>query len=77
MNIKCKELAFFLIVFSVINSYAQQIKLSFELSKDKKAIFIKLPMENQKDSLLFFFDTGAGTTLLDKKIAEKYNLKAN
>jgi len=77
MNIKFKELAFFLIVFGVINSYAQQIKLSFELSKDKKAIFIKLPMENQKDSLLFFFDTGAGTTLLDKKIAEKYNLKGD
>jgi hypothetical protein len=55
MNIKYKELAFFLIVFGVINSYAQQIKLSFELSKDKKAIFIKLPMENQKDILLFFF----------------------
>jgi hypothetical protein len=77
MNIKYKELIFFLIVFGAVNSYAQQIKLSFELSKDKKAIFIKLPMENQKDSLLFFFDTGAGTTLLDKKIAEKYNLKAN
>ena len=77
MNVKFKELAFFLIVFGVINSYAQQIKLSFELSKDKKAIFIQLPMENQKDSLLFFFDTGAGTTVLDKKIAEKYNLKAD
>ncbi len=77
MNIKFKELTFFLIILGAVNMYAQQIKLSFELSKDNKAIFLKLPMENQKDSLLFFFDTGAGTTLLDKKIAEKYNLKAN
>jgi len=77
MNINFKGLTLFLIFFGATNSYAQQIKLSFELSKDNKAIFIKLPMENQKDSLLFFFDTGAGTTLLDKKIAEKYNLKAN
>jgi len=61
----------------VVNICAQQIKLPFELSKDNKSIFIKLPLENQKDSLLFFFDTGAGTTLVDRKIAEKYHLKAN
>ncbi|KXH83256.1 aspartyl protease family protein [Chryseobacterium kwangjuense] len=60
-----------------IGLYAQQIKLPCEFSKDKKSIFIKLPMENQKDSLLFFFDTGAGTTMLDKKVAEKYGLKSN
>lgn len=77
MKIQFQKIAFFLTLLGLINIYAQQIKLPFEFSKDHKAIFIKLPMENQKDSLLFFFDTGAGTTLLDKKTAEKYKLKAN
>ncbi|WP_345989972.1 retropepsin-like aspartic protease [Chryseobacterium sp. Chry.R1] len=78
MNTKFKKLTFFLTtLLGLINIYAQQIKLPFELSKDNKSIFIKLPMENQKDSLRFFFDTGANTTMLDKKIAEKYNLKTN
>ncbi|MDV3575742.1 hypothetical protein CMU59_18380 [Elizabethkingia anophelis] len=66
----------FTLLFALITS-AQEVKLPFELSKDNKSIFIKLPMENQKDSLVFFFDTGAATTLLDKKMADKYNLKAN
>ncbi|MCL1670027.1 aspartyl protease family protein [Elizabethkingia ursingii] len=66
----------FTLLFALITS-AQEVKLPFELSKDNKSIFIKLPMENQKDSLVFFFDTGAATTLLDKKVADKYNLKAN
>ena len=66
----------FTLLLALIAS-AQEIKLPFQLSKDNKSIFIKLPMENQKDSLLFFFDTGAGTTLLDKKTADKYNLKPN
>ncbi|KMQ65119.1 hypothetical protein ACM46_13100 [Chryseobacterium angstadtii] len=77
MNAGFKKLTFFFTLLGLINIYGQQIKLPFELSKDDKSIFIKLPMENQKDSLLLFFDTGAATTLFDKRIAEKYNLKAN
>lgn len=77
MKIQFQKISFFLTLLVAMHIYAQQIKLPFELSKDDKAVFIKLPLENQKDSLLFFFDTGAGTTLLDKVIAEKYNLKAN
>ena len=77
MKIQFQKISFFLAVLGLTNIYAQQIKLPFKLSKDHKSIFIKLPMENQKDSLLFFFDTGAGGTLLDKRIAEKYNLKTS
>ncbi|WP_278554665.1 aspartyl protease family protein [Elizabethkingia bruuniana] len=76
MKTKPKKVHLLLALLSVICLYAQQINLPFKLSKDNRSIFIKLPVENQKDSLLFFFDTGAGTTLLDKKIAQKLNLKA-
>ncbi|HFK5529343.1 TPA: aspartyl protease family protein [Elizabethkingia anophelis] len=76
MKTKSKKVHLLLAFLSVICIYAQQIKLPFKLSKDNRSIFIKLPVENQKDSLLFFFDTGAATTLLDKNIAKKYNLKA-
>lgn len=75
MKTKPKKVHLLLALLSIICLYAQQIKLPFKLAKDNRSIFIKLPMENQKDSLLFFFDTGAGTTLLDKKIAEKLSLK--
>lgn len=53
-----------------------QIVLPFELY-DSKSILIKLPALNGKDSLTFFFDTGASTILLDNHIAEKFNIKAD
>ena len=53
---------------------AQDVTLPFELYENKY-ILIKLPTE--KDSLTFYFDTGATTTLLDKETAGKFGLKAN
>ncbi|MEH3112605.1 aspartyl protease family protein [Pedobacter terrae] len=38
---------------------------------------VKLPALNGKDSLTFFFDTGASTILLDSHVAEKFNIKAD
>jgi hypothetical protein len=54
-------------------SYAKWI-IPFELYEDK-FILIKLPAPDNKDSLVFYFDTGASTTLLDKKVAERLQLK--
>lgn len=70
----------FILFLLVVNStcfFAQEIELPFELSQDKSIIFLKLPMENQKDSLLFFFDTGASIALLDAKKAIELGLEAN
>lgn len=50
--------------------------IPFELYEDK-FILIKLPATDQKDSLVFYFDTGASTTLLDKKVAQRLQLKAD
>ncbi len=55
---------------------AQEIILPFSLYEDKH-ILLKLPTENAVDSLTFYFDTGAATTLLDKNAAEKRGIKAN
>ncbi|WP_025125127.1 aspartyl protease family protein [Myroides odoratimimus] len=66
-----------LMLLSVNCFFAQKIKLPFELSKDHSTIFLRLPMENQKDSLLFFFDTGAGALLLDTQKAKELGLKAD
>ncbi len=56
-------------------SYAKWI-IPFELYEDK-FILIKLPAPDGKDSLVFYFDTGASTTLLDKKVAERLGVKAD
>lgn len=53
--------------------YAKWI-IPFELYEDK-FILIKLPAPDNKDSLVFYFDTGASTTLLDRKVAERLQLK--
>ena len=50
--------------------------LQFELYK-AKYILVKLPLSNSKDSLTFYFDTGAASTMLNKNVAHKLGLKAN
>lgn len=71
-----KNKIFFIFLLTCFLSKAQEIILPFSLYNDKY-ILLKLPFENQKDSLVFYFDTGATTTLLDTKIAEKIGLKSN
>jgi len=55
---------------------AQEIVLPFKLYENKY-VLLKLPVENRKDSLTFYFDTGASSTLLDKTIAKKFNITPN
>lgn len=71
-----KNKIFFIFLLTCFLSKAQEVILLFSLYNDKY-ILLKLPFENQKDSLVFYFDTGATTTLLDTKIAEKIGLKSN
>ena len=44
---------------------------------ENKYILFRLSGLNGQDSLTFFFDTGASTTLLDKATAQKLGIKAN
>lgn len=67
----------FFLLFNLLHSVTfSQIILPFELY-DNKSILIKLPALNGKDSLTFFFDTGASTILLDSHVAEKFKIKAD
>lgn len=59
-----------------ISVNAQDIVLPFSLYEDKY-ILLKLPMETTSDSLIFYFDTGATTTLLDKNKAKSKGINAN
>jgi hypothetical protein len=52
------------------------ITLPFKLYENKY-ILLQLPMENAQDSITFYFDTGATTTLFDTEFTKRYNLKAN
>ena len=72
-----KQLFILVIILCGINLFGQEVKLPFILSKDKTSIFLKLPLENQKDSLLFFFDTGAGITMIDSDVAHKKGFVIN
>ena len=65
---------FFLLLNFNLFVQAQTV-IPFKLYEDK-FIIIKLPALNGKDSIIYYFDSGASTTLLDTKIAEKYNVKA-
>ncbi len=75
LKAKVSFLVFILLALFHTVSYSQ-IVLPFELY-DSKSILIKLPALNGKDSLTFFFDTGASTILLDNQIAEKFHIKAD
>lgn len=71
------KVLFFALAFIISGKcFAQQLIIPFE-SPDNKYILIKLPLENAKDSITYFFDTGATATLLDKDFARKINLKPN
>ncbi|MGS4346926.1 aspartyl protease family protein [Myroides odoratus] len=71
-----KKILLLLLFLSNTYFFAQEFQLPFALSKDRKELFVKLPLANQKDSLLFFFDTGAGITLLDTQKAKELGLKS-
>lgn len=60
----------------ILKLNAQILNIPFQ-SVDNKYILLKFPLEKSKDSITFFFDTGATTTLLDKNFAIKNNLKPN
>ena len=75
MILKNKYILTFLLVALQQISYGQ-IVLPFELYEDKY-ILITIPGLNSGDKLTFYFDTGASTTLLDKTVAERLNLKAD
>lgn len=68
--------ALFLLNYLASNIHAQVLSKKFNLIQDKYIIF-KLPIENSKDSLDVFFDTGATTALIDKEVAKKFGLKSN
>ncbi|UVD79672.1 hypothetical protein NWE55_16375 [Myroides albus] len=65
------------VLLSVVNSIGQEVKLPFILSKDDTSIFLKLPFDNQIDSLLFFFDTGAGIAMVDSTVARERGFEIN
>ncbi len=72
-----KKIVFILLLLLKFNLFVQaQTVIPFKLYEDK-FIIIKLPALNGKDSLIFYFDTGASTTLLDTKLAAKYNIKTS
>lgn len=75
-NVTLKNLVFclFCLIWNVSNAQIATIK--FELYNDN-AVFLKLPINNEKDSLVFFFDTGATTALIDSTAAKKIGLKSN
>src|SRR5690606_19665724 len=70
-----KHIISLLVLFISVTSKSQII-LPFELYANK-FVFIKIPGINNQDTLTFFFDTGASTTLINKEIAEKYNITAD
>ena len=73
-KMKSKIIKGIIFLMGLFEVQAQDVTLPFELYENKY-ILIKLPTE--KDSLTFYFDTGATTTLLDKETAGKFGLKAN
>lgn len=58
------------------NCLSQELIIPFQTIENKYVLF-KLPLENSKDSITYFFDTGATVSLLDKDFAKKLNLKSN
>jgi hypothetical protein len=60
-----------LVVCNTLN--AQVATVPFELYRDN-TILLKLPINDRKDTLTFFFDTGATTALLDSATATKIGL---
>lgn len=68
-----RSLVLFLLAFLTTVGNAQLV-LPFEFY-DNKFILVTLPGVRSNDSLVFCFDTGASATLLDKKAAERLNLK--
>lgn len=64
-----------LVLLTSITSKSQII-LPFELYENKY-VLIKIPGINNQDTLTFYFDTGASTTLINKETAKKYNIIAD
>lgn len=71
-----KKIIQLLLLVVGISVNAQDVVLPFSLHQEKH-ILLKLPTETPSDSLVFYFDTGAVTTLLDKRKAESKGIKAN
>ena len=70
-----KNYIYFIVVFvGMISQAVAQIKIPFQFLENKM-ILLKLPVEGRKDSVTFFFDTGATVTMLDKQVAKKLNIK--
>lgn len=59
-----------------MTTFGQSVKIPFEFYKSK-FVLIKLRMNNDKDSLCFYFDTGATTTLIDSTKASELEIKPN
>jgi hypothetical protein len=57
-------------------SYGQVARIPFELY-DNKFVLLTLCVNDNKDSLCFFFDTGATSTLVDSAKAVRLGLKPN
>lgn len=65
-----------IVALNLFHIVQAQTIIPFELYEDKY-ILINIPGPESNDSMVFYFDTGASTTLMDKKVAEKHNLKAD
>lgn len=69
-----KSLIVLLMIFIAAKSYAQVAKIPFEFF-DNKYIIVHLGVNDSKDTLNFYFDTGATSTLVDSTKAVELGLK--
>lgn len=58
-------------------SFAQQLIETVPLKFINNLIFVEVTVNNQDKPLNFLFDTGAGITVIDTKIATEFSLKIN
>jgi hypothetical protein len=70
---KTKILLLSILLGSSLFSFGQIAKIPFQFLENN-FVFIKLQINNSTDSLLFYFDTGAATTLIDSSVAQRAGL---
>lgn len=52
-----------------------QVKVPFIL-QENKCVFVEVKVNDDPKPLLFFFDTGAGTTLIDQRVAQELGIRS-